>query len=203
MGWRILSLLLHPIWLPMASAFLLFGFNPFFLAHFNTTMALRVVGSIGFATAFVPGLLLLMMRSLGWVETLELEQRSDRKFLLFAALVCQYFCFQMLRTSLPSSYLDLVLIGGLLLTGMSFLINLFFKISLHAVGWGGLTGMIMGFGPSHLNSFFPLLCGSILLGGLVLSARRALGAHRWVELGLGYALGIGVFSAYFLYLYFD
>jgi hypothetical protein len=61
----------------------------------------------------------------------------------------------------------------------------------------------MGFGPSHLNSFFPLLCGSILLGGLVLSARRALGAHRWVELGLGYALGIGVFSAYCLYLYFD
>jgi len=203
MGWRIVSLILHPIWLPMASAFMLFGFNPFFVAHFDLKMALRIGGSIGFATALVPGLLLLSMRNLGWVESLELEHRSDRKFLLFAALVCQYFCFQRLSGSLPSPFLDFALLGSLLLVGFTFVFTLFFKISLHAVGWGGLTGMIMGFSPNYLNSFFPLLCGSILLGGLALTARRALGAHRWVELGLGYALGIGVFSAYFLYLFMD
>ena len=194
MLWRGLSWLLHPIWLPMVSAALLFRFQPFLHAHFPAQMAWRIAGSIGLFTAVVPGILLLMMRSLGWVESLNVERRSDRKFLLFVSVVAHYFSFQLLKNSVPVSAIHVLLLGSLVATALTFLVNLIYKISLHAVGWGGMAGMVIGLWPTGILYFFLVFCSALLSGGLALTARRALGAHSWGEIGLGYLLGFSVFA---------
>ena len=138
----------------MVSAALLFRFQPFLHAHFPAQMAWRIAGSIGLFTAVVPGILLLMMRSLGWVESLNVERRSDRKFLLFVSVVAHYFSFQLLKNSVPVSAIHVLLLGSLVATALTFLVNLIYKISLHAVGWGGMAGMVIGLWPTGILYFF-------------------------------------------------
>jgi hypothetical protein len=86
-----------------------------------------------------------------------------------------------------------------------FLINLFFKISLHATGAGGFVGMVLitmwlysygAFsiwlplvGVCHISINLVLMV-SVLLAGAVGSARLLLGAHTSKELYAGFVLGL-------------
>jgi membrane-associated phospholipid phosphatase len=77
--------------------------------------------------------------------------------------------------------------------GLVTLITLFWKISAHAVGTGGLLGFLFGIVYSFAATelLYPtLVC--VLATGLLLSARLYLNAHTPVEVGAGFLLGLTV-----------
>jgi hypothetical protein len=82
------------------------------------------------------------------------------------------------------------------------IISLWWQISAHAAGIGGMIGALSGiavlFGETTL--FTPLLC-LIILAGYLISARLALNAHTPKQVGLGFLLGV-VLSLASVYLLF-
>ncbi len=105
---------------------------------------------------------------------------------------------------MPTAFLIAVL-GATIGLFTCFFINLFFKISLHATGIGGFVGMVLitmwqySFGTISMTlpllgasqvSINLVLLISILLAGLVGTARLWLKAHQPKELYAGFALGL-------------
>ncbi len=66
--------------------------------------------------------------------------------------------------------------------------SLFTRISLHAIGWGGLTALV-----SYLSYLHPglsgLLAATVLLSGLAATARLKLNQHSPWQIYVGFALG--------------
>jgi len=116
----------------------------------------------------------------------------------------RYFVNVKNNVAFPPS-LVFVALGGAIATGLAFFINNFSKISLHAVGSGAFLMAIAvlafytgskslsidaGYLGHYEVSTIILIIGSIVLAGLIGSARLLLKAHKTDDLYGGYIVGI-------------
>jgi len=69
-------------------------------------------------------------------------------------------------------------------------INYFWKISLHMLGMGGLTGVFLGFALRIGIDIFPFLAFLIFLSGLVGYARLKVNSHNPPQVYVGYIVGV-------------
>lgn len=149
-------------------------------------------------TFAVPSLLIYYLFRSGYVSNLHLNDLADRRLPYFlTALVYLFlaylFAFRMQSVSTIAPQIA-ILLGSIavsiLLIG---LISLYWQISAHGVGIGGVLGAIGGMMLkfSEMDLFVPLLL-LVLLTGFVASARLRLNAHTPAQIGVGLALGLGV-----------
>jgi membrane-associated phospholipid phosphatase len=116
------------------------------------------------------------------------------------------------NSQIPVAFTTFVL-GSTIALFIAFFLNIFSKISAHAVGMGGLIGMVtilmllydyhsfafeIPFVGSMEMSLNTLLMLIILLAGIVGSSRLLLKAHEPVQIYSGYIVG---FSAQFFALF--
>src|SRR5690606_9077995 len=84
-------------------------------------------------------------------------------------------------------------IFGIILTFLvSFLLNFFIKLSLHAAAIFGICGMVLAYFQSQMTSNLPLVIYLFIVAGLVASSRIYLKAHTLNETLTGMAVGFGV-----------
>lgn len=155
---------------------------------------------------FIPAFAVLMLRLTGLVKSLELPEREDR---IGPYIITGMFYIWMFRnfydnTNIPSLFTSVVL-GATIALFVAFFVNIFSKISAHAVGIGGLLGLIVlllltqpanaaitwSMNPNTVISMnlTALLLGGILLAGLVGTSRLWLKAHVPIDLLGGYLVG--------------
>jgi hypothetical protein len=87
------------------------------------------------------------------------------------------------------------MIGVCLSIFIAFFMNSFFKISLHALGAGGLLGLLLTMVRYSAYDLRIILVVFILLAGAIGSAQRVLNVHNNEEIFAGYFVG---FSGQFL-----
>ena len=196
-----LSVLFHPLLVPSFLFFLLVAVNPYrfgAVSIFDRDSMLIFLPL--FASTFVlPVVTVLLMRALNLVGSFTLEERTDRIGPLLGVLVLYLWAWYNLSQSadVPKLFVSLML-GVVIALAAAFAINAINKISLHAVGMGGLVagciivaaihGGVLSVGSWGLG-LSALVVLSVLLAGAVGSARLALGAHTQVQVYWGYAVG--------------
>lgn len=165
---------------------------------FSPSLRLSLLLVIFIGTFAFPSLLVFYLARMGYVGSLQLETLSDRRLPYFLTagiygFLAYLFGFQMQMVSLVAPEISILLgsIGvSILLVGV---VSLFWQISAHAVGIGGVLGGIAGLmlkqGIAEL--FWPLLT-LVLLAGFVASARLQLNAHTPAQIGAGLGLGLAV-----------
>ncbi len=79
------------------------------------------------------------------------------------------------------------------------LITIFYRISLHTIAWGGLTGIFVALCLRFGLVFIHWLIGIIILAGFSGYARLATQAHKTSEVYTGYVTG---FILNFVLIYF-
>jgi len=197
---RFLSVAFHPLLMPT----LLFGVLLFqvpnvlgvdvFAAPLRFSLLLLIfVGTFG-----VPALLIYYLYRSGYVQTLHLTALADRRLpffltaLIYSVLTLLFaFRMQLISTIAPEIA---VLLGSITLSILLVgIISLYWQISAHSVGISGVVGIIAGIMLkfSQTDLFIPLLL-SVLLTGLVGSARLKLNAHTPAQIGAGVVLGLSV-----------
>ena len=141
-----------------------------------------------------------MMSRLGLMPFEGEEERSNRIGPFIAAGIFYLWLFANFNRlpDIPVIFKSAIL-GAIIALFVSFLINIFSRISLHTVGMGGLVGLIVisipAFGYSNFHfqnefySIYYLLFIIIFLAGLVGSARMILKNHEAGDLIGGYSVG--------------
>lgn len=177
------------------------GLDAFSASFRGSLLILITVGTFG-----VPSILIYYLFRSGYIPSLYLDNRLDRRLpyfitgIIYSALTF-LFATRMQLVSETSPEISVILGSitvSILLVG---LVSLYWKISAHSVGIGGVLGtliaIILKFGETELIFILALLTS---LAGLIMSARLHLNAHTLRQVSIGFIVGmaIGILAVLFL-----
>lgn len=215
---QVISFVFHPLLILTYMLVLLLLVNPYlFGVHSIGEQASKLlIIQVFLYTFFIPVVAVFMLRALGFVQSIELKDREERIGPYILTGIFYLWLFYNLYNSrdatsgqlsfvlqIPTAYTSFVL-GATLGLFIAFFINNFSKISAHAVGLGGLLGMVVItlmlfsyesftvdstiFGTLQV-SMTTVLIIVIIIAGIVGSARLLLQAHEPMDLFGGYLVG--------------
>jgi hypothetical protein len=193
---RGIALVFHPLLLP-TYAFLFFsGF-----AGYPSIRIASVRLTLGFlfftATFLIPALMVLSLKTLGAISSVHIPKREERTLPFLITAVIYYFVYRYFQKyGLPAEY-SLMLLASTAMTLMAMFINLKWKISIHMMGIGGLTGMLHGLSNHFMNQLFIPTVIVIGIAGLLGFSRLYTESHKPAEVYTGYVLGYFLFFLLF------
>ena len=212
---KIVSVVFHPLLIVTYMLTLILLINPYLFGVRDITEKRATIFLLGIllSTFFLPLFATLMLKFLGMAKSLELADREERyvPYIITGAFYLWIVVNFFNNSDIPKPYTVFIL-GATIALFLSFFINLFSKISAHAVGMGGLLAMVVitfllfsygsfsiplpGTGALRI-SMNALLLLVILLTGLVGTCRLILKAHDPFDVYGGYIVG---FSSQFIAL---
>lgn len=184
---KLLSYLFHPLLMATWFLLLLLKTNPFIFAG----MPIGVVIAVVFINTFMfPAIAILLMRKLGFIDSLEMPDHKQRILPMVATIIFYVWAYLAIKKINFPALMGAFMMGTLASLFIAFLINVFSKISLHMVGVSGVLAAVMLLtmvSPTNIGYYF---IGVIVLTGAIASARLYLGAHSIKEVYAGFLVGI-------------
>jgi hypothetical protein len=201
---NLVSYVFHPLFMSLAMTLLLYKLSPQSFAGFNVVHfgkpPLPLVASIFVSTVFFPLLSVLLMKALGFVESITLDGPKDRIIPLIATMTFYFWIYNVMSNTNAPFLLKVLLLGSFWGVIAIFMINIFFKISMHTTAAGGAVGMMLVlllYSPA--NMVLPFFI-TLLFAGIIGTARLILSAHSKQEVWLGYIIGFLVQMTAYWYL---
>ncbi len=186
---KLISGILHPLFIPLFLAVLIFKLNVYPFSFYSPKAMYIVLALIFTFNVLTPLIFIFLFKKAGYLRTFTMDERSERIFPLIIYAVLLYVSTVLSRRwDLPPLW-DVTLLMFAMLTLFTLLITLFFKISIHTVGWGGLSGLTAFLIFFYKSDYFVLLTMILLLSGIVAWARAALKTHKAGELITGFVAG--------------
>lgn len=190
---RIVSWVFHPLFVgAMMMYYLAFVHPTLFLAVPEKTRVLRFITYLNNNVVF-PSLVVLLMRALGFSRTLHLDDRRERIVPYMASVIFFFWTFHVFRNQpeMPEAVTDMCQ-GVFLSACCALVLNSFMKVSMHAVGVGGLVGLMwVLLSSGQLHAAWPMGL-SVLLAGLVCTSRLMVTDHSMAETVTGLAIGFAM-----------
>lgn len=191
LGWQLVSILFHPLFIPgYITAFLLY-IHPFAFAGENDWYKKIKLLSVLVSTAFFPAFTVFLLRQLGFAASLQLRSQKERIIPIVASMVFYFWIFYVSKNQ-PDNPPELVqmLCAVFISSIISLTANNFIMISLHAIAMGVLAGFFLYAAWTSLLPMGVPLAAALLIAGLVCTARLALGAHNVQEMAMGFLTGL-------------
>ena len=186
----VVSYILHPLLVPTYIMVFVLNMDAFLAFMIPVVVRLWIIGMMVVVTFALPAIMIFMMHRKGVITSLEMEIRSERFYPLLLTAIFWGLGYSLInRTGLPVIYYQ-YLLGGIVAILVSISINFFWKISLHMVGMGGLTGVFLVLSLKMGVDIFPLLALVILLSGIVGYARLKINSHNPPQVYTGYSVGV-------------
>ncbi|MCD8317338.1 MAG: hypothetical protein LUC45_00080 [Paraprevotella sp.] len=185
---RLLSAVFRLYYMPIVGFVALFTFTSLRLLPWF--YKLTVLCMVYVFTIFLPRLCILVWRKLNGWGLIQLRVREYRAvpYILF---ILSYLAFLVLmfRLHMPR-YICGILVSALLIQMVCVTVNVWWKISMHSAGAGGVIGALLAY--SFLFDFNPVgwLCAMILIAGAVGSARMLLRQHSLEQIIVGTLVGV-------------
>lgn len=188
---KLVSYLLHPVFLPTAMAAAVCWLNISGFAGITTATRLKWIGITGYLTIFFPIITLLLIWKLKFVKSIYLETQKDRIIPLIAVMIYYFWIYQVFSREFHAPLmLNVLFLGAFWGIILLFMGNIFFKMSMHTTAAGGMIGlMLILMFTGQINFLIPFLI-TLLIAGLIGTARMILNAHSPLEIWSGYFAGL-------------
>ena len=193
---NLLSWVLVPLLMPVYGLMLAFGLSILDVAPMGMRIAFTLI--VAGICVFVPMVLILLLKKIGMIEDVGLNGRQERLVPYIITIVCFGVTAWFMAAKGAPLWLSLFFAGGALATVICTVVNFWWKISAHAAGIAGVVALLIRIekdGSAEPELFFWLIL-TLLLTGLLGSARVWLGRHTVWQVLAGYA--VGFCSVFFL-----
>ena len=185
---RVISMLFTPLYLSMLGIIILFVFSYFSL--FPLSFKVSVILLVYLFTILLPSLLIRSYRKYqGWTP-IQLGTRERRMVPYVISICCYLMGLYVMSIFRIPHFMSGILIAALIIQLSCSFVNIWWKISTHSAGIGGVTGALLAF--SLRFNFNPVwwLCLVILLAGAVGTSRIILRQHTVAQVVYGFLLGV-------------
>lgn len=198
---HIISFIFHPVFMPTILAYAMYHLVPApFAGIADKDYAFKYLLPLFLITSIFPLVTVLLMKALDFVKSIHLYDPKDRIMPLIGSMVFYFWANHVFKNIDAPFLLRVLTMGSFWAVIALFVINIFYKVSMHTAGAGGMLGMLVVLLiVSPMNLALPLFLG-LVVAGVIGTARMLLGAHRTSEIWLGYILGIVVQVAAYLYV---
>lgn len=186
---KLVSIIFHPLIMPtLGLLIILFSGLDFTLLTFEQKKGILLIISLStyvIPLSFMP---FFMLRKSGFTIYMESARERRMPFLLTSAvyLIAYYY---LSKISIPTFILNYILASAIVVL-LTTIVTYFWKISIHLVGIGGITGLLFFMSNHYSYDVFLFITLTFLLAGLIGSCRLSLGAHSLSQVFTGYALGV-------------
>lgn len=154
----------------------------------------RFVLNLFFLTFMFPALVIGVFKSMGTIDSVMMKSRRERvlPFMVIASvyIAVTIMVHQMIRVNINDNLLRFLLIVDALVI-VSTIVTLFFKVSVHSIAAWGFIGVMFYLNLIMDNGavLYPTLI-SILVAGIIMSARLKLNVHSPREVSIGAGIGL-------------
>lgn len=184
----IVSALFHPIFTPLLGVcFILSSHTYQMMIPENNRFYICLI-VLGF-TVVVPLLLLPLFYFFRVVRSIEMSERAERIVPLMLTILSYYATYSFFKHNHLLIFINLYLLAVMMASITALIVNLFWKISLHAIGWGGLMALslfmaMVGYLPSLWLLFLV-----IFIVGATATARLYMQIHTPAQIYVGLLVG--------------
>jgi hypothetical protein len=187
---KFISFILHPLLVCVYMAFYVIYINPYYFQYstpLNKFFQLVTVANNNFV---FPVLVVLLLKGLGFNESIYLRTQKERIVPYMACIIFFFWTWYVFYNNVEIPQVLKDAMQGVFYAAIAGSIaNIYIKISMHAMGMGGLLGMIIVIlFDGHLYHLWPLVA-SVLLTGIVISARMVASDHKNGDLLIGLITG--------------
>ena len=195
---KLISFAFHPVLMPTYALLLLFQFTPLFSEFMSNEQKTQILKLTFIFTFLLPFFSVIILKKLKVVSSYYMENQEERRWPLLFALGWYYLLFLLFETLHIHFVVVYLLVGAMLILLISAIVSNFWKISLHMLGIGGVTGAF--FAIHYLfGGDIGLIITLLFCAGFIGFARVNENAHSLKQIYLGFAVGVG---AEFLIFYF-
>jgi hypothetical protein len=188
---HIFSYIFHPIFIPVYITWFLTSVHPSYFSGFSMYQKNWLVLRVAYSMVFFPLITVLLLRALKFIDSFFLHTQKDR---IIPYIACGIFYFWVYLVFKNQPNIPIVLTACIfsvfLASSAALIANIYLKISMHAIGMGGVIGILLII--MYSNTMLTTLPFSIafLLTGLVCTSRLIVSNHQPKEIYLGVLLGI-------------
>lgn len=189
---HIFSFLFHPLFIPFYLAYFLIYVHPYLFVGFSAEQKIQTLFILGLNVLFFPLLSVLLLKRVGFIESLMLRTQKDRIIPYIACGIFFFWTYTVFKQQ-PRYPLALTayLLGLFLASSVALLANIYIKVSMHAIGLGGWIGLFLYLMKSNSMLMTWPIALLLLITGLTCSFRLFLKSHRPIDIYVGLLIGLG------------
>lgn len=196
---NIFSIILHPSLMPSIGLLIVFNTGTY-ISYLPFEVKRLIFYVILITTALLPLITVPVLKFQNVIKDLSLNNRKERIIPMIFTLIFYSFAFILLmRFSVVPEFIRLCILASGISILVALVVSLSWKISIHMLGIGGLTGIVFGLVKLNPPNIHIYIITAILGSGLLGFSRLFLNAHKPMQVYSGYLLG---FITVFATLYF-
>jgi hypothetical protein len=186
---KVISILLHPVLMPTYALMLIFRLSNYldYTTAPSVKMALFII--VVFNTLIMPVIVSWLLLRRGLIKSFNMDHREERIVPFIANTILMMVAYYMIsQISIPKIF-SMLLLGAAASVVLAVIINIKWKVSIHMIGIGGIVGMFFGMSTFLLIDLRIPILVSLLVAGLIGTARMAMGSHNQTQLYVGFLVG--------------
>ncbi|MEJ7626671.1 MAG: hypothetical protein WKF35_07410 [Ferruginibacter sp.] len=185
------SIIFHPLFIPVYVISFLAFIHPYAFTGFSDQERKQSILIVILNIVLFPLISVLLLKAVGFIDSIYLRTKKDR---IIPYMACGIFFFWAYTVFKQQPHYPLLLtsfiFGIFLASSAGLMANIYFKISMHAIGMGGWLGFFLViFRQNSIHMAWPLAL-VILLTGLVCTSRLLISDHSTKEIYTGLLAGI-------------
>lgn len=189
-GGHLLSVLFHPVFVPVYIIYFLLFQHPNQYLGFDTTQKIVILLQAVAMFTFFPLVTVGLLKALGFIKSIQLQDQKDRIIPLVASGIWYFWIWYVWRNlpDQPTAAIQLAL--GVWITSVAALmLNTKMKISLHALALGAALTLLLTLSFKENLHYGTWLSIAFLITGSVSSSRLLVSDHRPSEVYWGLLVG--------------
>ncbi len=185
------SYLFHPIFIPLYITWFLLYIHPSAFSGFSAGEKRQTMLIVGLNIVFFPLMSVLLTKAVGFIDSIFLRTQKDRIIPYILSGIFFFWAYLVFKNQpqyplLLTSYI----LGIFLASSVALIANIYFKISMHAIGMGGLIGFFLIIARSNTMLMTWPLCIALLITGFVCTSRLLTRSHEQKDIYMGLLVGI-------------
>jgi nitrate reductase NapE component len=185
------SYLFHPIFIPVYVVWFLTFVHPSYFSGFSIAAKKQTLLIVFINMVAFPLLSVALLKGVGFIQSIFLRTQKDRIIPYIACGIFFFWGYLVFRNQPHYPTIITAFILGVFLASSAALIcNIYFKISMHAIGVGGLLGIFLVIMKSNTMLMTWPLCIALLITGIVCTARLLISDHSNKEIYGGLVVGV-------------
>jgi hypothetical protein len=186
------SYVLHPLFIPLYVILFLIYVHPSYFSGADPRTKFWLPITVAQLTIFYPVFSVVLLKALGFADSFFLKTQKDRIIPYIISGIFFFWLFMVFK-NYPGELHPAVTafaLGIFLTASAALMANIYFKISMHAMGMGGMLGLFLVIMTYNTMLMTWPLSIAFLLTGIVCTSRLIVSDHSVKEIFWGLFLGV-------------
>jgi len=183
------SWVFHPIFMPLVGCLVVWYAYPSIVFLMQPPLLILLGAILLLNTILVPGIATFYLARKKIISSLYMPDKNESRIPFLVTAASHVMACYMMRLFFLPKYFYLVILGAAAASFIGLIVNYKWKISIHMLGMGGITGItaaLLNFSSNDLSYLFIL---QIILSGIVGAVRIAGHEHSSEQIYTGFAVG--------------